>query len=309
MLVIDTPPIDYTSLIAGIREGFRSYHEQKLRLMGCAKPLFLFKVIKHCPGTDASASIFLDIVETLLAYCIKVNITYHTLLHEVVNEVIETIGNDFEFFVAFFDHCSYHTIDLHHLFKKYVDEGYWHFAEYILASRRLEIRWNFFSFMKDYSYDKFIIVESGIGASLSIDDYVQIFVSVLSGKVYSYIYSKYLSHLKNNVYSAYGVKLLTFLIDRALFHNNLEKVLFLLEQGALPSIGSDLEDFIYYLIRQNNDEEPIFLLLRVLSNHFGNESISHVCNIIKNDERHLHWIDKINNQFNFIDDQVVFNIE
>src|SRR5690606_3412934 len=121
-------------------------------------------------------SIFLDIVETVIKFCYKIGCSYVSLFRDEVDCIVENIGFDFEFFTVFVEHCNYHMINLDHLFPRYIVDGQWHFAETLLQARKIDSRGSFFNFLKDYDMTQFSWFEYGIGSSLSIDDFVQIFL-------------------------------------------------------------------------------------------------------------------------------------
>lgn len=284
--VRDILPIDFAPIINAIQIGFKEYEDEKIRMIGKNQPTFLFKVIKFCPGSEDSAIIFEDIITTLTVFCAKVGLNYEAKFREEVEEISSVIGHDYEFFVAFVNHCAVFYISFQNLFNKFLDEEKWIFAEYLLFTRKLSRISEYIGFIDDCSLDRFLKIEAGLGTSFILDDFTRMFLDANDQQLAKYIYNTYLINRKHIVYDDYGFELNTYLMERSLFNNDLPKVLFLLEHNAVPSTSVDLEDFILHLIRkepiQNDVSEAIDTLIESLHFHFGESRILRLIEILSN---------------------------
>lgn len=306
--VRDILPIDFVPIKDAIQFGYKAYEDEKIRMIGNNQPTFLFKVMKYCPGSEDSALIFQDIIETLTVFCAKVGLNYEANFREEIEEISSAIGHDYEFFVAFVNHCTVFYISFQNLFIQFLSEEKWLFAEYLLFTRRLSRISEYIRFIDYCTFDKFLKIEAGIGTSFILDDFTRMFINVNDQQLTKYIYNTYLINRKHIVYDEYGLELNTYLMERSLFNNDLPKVLFLLEQNAVPSTSVDLEDFIFYLIRKEqdqNDVEAIDTLIETLHFHFGESRVLRLIEILSNhvyrypaSERRLdHWLTRIREKY------------
>lgn len=293
-------PIDFSKIKEAIITGFREYEIEKYKLLGKTSPLFLFKLMKFCPGTNDSVAILRDIIIHLTSFCFKTGLNYESYLRTEVDDVIHYCQFDYEFYTLFVDHCLSYYINFDYLFVHYLNVENWAYAEYLLLSRKITRLTSFFDFIADMNFESFLKLESAIGQSCLLDDYTVMFLKAKNLEVYEHIYNHYITRRKQLKYIDYNGTLHTYLLNKTMFYNDIEKTSYLIVRGAVPTHPSELEDFILYSIKEGTNATTIDIFIECLLDNFGNKRMTMLYDLIEShvpdvDSEWLHKIDSMQN--------------